>query len=442
MARIFCIQHSTAARFGMTLACLLLTLGNLPAPAQTGSSKQPPTQESLTRNSQVTPPAVVASADVTGAVAADGDGPSSATTFLHEVVIRTDATAVTRRGRVLVAAQDGGLLFEDRSGRILTLTPDRLVTHRQLPEPFSPLSAPEQQQYLQQLTNDDFQILMTDHYILCSGASAAYNEFCGQLLELVYAEFFRFFAETKAIPLRVPGTRLPVIILPTQTEFEAFASVQHPETSFEGVPGYYSVRENLVLLVDLTSDPNVNSSSAIRRKLASMPRQAATVVHEAVHQLAFNTGVQVRMADNPVWLSEGLAVWFEPISARSPFLWSRPGLVNPVHHPAISRMAATSGLPIALRDLLRSDQPFLDPTRSTQAYAECWGLTTYLIRNEREGFDRLLQSVSQRKPLVPLSPEEREQEFAATIGRSSDEIERVMVPYIARLRAPREGPAR
>ncbi len=36
-----------------------------------------------------------------------------------------------------------------------------------------------------------------------------------------------------------------------------------------------------------------------------------TIVHEAVHQLAFNTGVHERLADNPQWIVEGLATMFE-----------------------------------------------------------------------------------------------------------------------------------
>ena len=37
----------------------------------------------------------------------------------------------------------------------------------------------------------------------------------------------------------------------------------------------------------------------------------ATIVHEATHQIAFNCGMQQRYADIPLWLCEGMAVYFE-----------------------------------------------------------------------------------------------------------------------------------
>src|SRR5690349_23883131 len=81
--------------------------------------------------------------------------------------------------------------------------------------------------------------------------------------------------------------------------------------------GYYSARTNRVALYDLSADETAGplgdaaSRDEVTRRLSKFPSSVATVVHEAVHQLAFNTGLQVRYADNPMWVSEGLAMYFE-----------------------------------------------------------------------------------------------------------------------------------
>ena len=50
-------------------------------------------------------------------------------------------------------------------------------------------------------------------------------------------------------------------------------------------------------------------------------RNVATIIHEATHQLAYNSGMQRRYADNPMWVSEGLATaWLVTVFA---WWWAR-----------------------------------------------------------------------------------------------------------------------
>lgn len=356
---------------------------------------------------------------------------------MWQVVFKEGEGTVSRAGRILLESQDGGILFEDRGGRIYNLTPAVQISRNKTAEPFLRFSADELAESLQQQTGPAYHVHQTPHYVICSNASPGYSEFVGQLLDQLYAEFFEFFADSTSINLKRPDGRLPILIHSTAQQFQEFAKRQHPEISFEDTPGYYSVRDNLVLLLDLTGDSRISSTTAIRRKLSSMPRQVSTLVHEAVHQLAFNSGLQVRMADNPLWLSEGIAVWFETASPRSRFLWSKPGVVSPVHQPMFPAFQQADRLPLSLTTLIGSDSGFLNAEQSAAAYALSWGLTTYLIRQERRGFDNLLMSVSARKPLIPMSAADRILEFEQAVGKSIDEIERAMVPFIARLRVPR-----
>ena len=54
----------------------------------------------------------------------------------------------------------------------------------------------------------------------------------------------------------------------------------------------------------------------------------ATIIHEATHQIAFNCGLQTRFADIPLWVSEGIAVYFETPDLTNSKGWKEIGAVN------------------------------------------------------------------------------------------------------------------
>jgi hypothetical protein len=372
---------------------------------------------------------------VTGKEAGFSDEPKSSG-LVTQLVIKGPSGPLEVSGQVLVEAQDGGVLLEERNGRIRQLTPAVIESKTPSDVPFSAMSNDELGNDLLSQVQAGFEIHQTDHYVICSNSAEEYAEFVGKLLEKVFDQYFEFMGEQE-IAVRQPAGRLPVIILQSEAEFKEFAAAQHPETSFEDTPGYYSLRDNQMLLMDLTRDRSLRSSTAIRKRLSDQPLQVATMVHEAIHQLSFNTGLQVRMADNPVWLSEGLALYFEPIAPRSANLWTRPGLVSGRHHPVFVQHSENGATEIPLRDLLSVDKAFLSADTMATAYAESWGLTSYLFRQQKDGMKKYLTKISQRKPLQRVSPEERVAEFQEAFGKSPDEIERETVSFVRRLRPAR-----
>src|SRR4029078_11637531 len=60
-------------------------------------------------------------------------------------------------------------------------------------------------------------------------------------------------------------------------------------------------------------------------------RTVATIIHEATHQLAYNSGLEARFADNPFWVSEGIALYFETPDLQSSKGWKKIGGVNRVN---------------------------------------------------------------------------------------------------------------
>ena len=363
------------------------------------------------------------------------DEPAGSAT-LTTVVIRGNDGSYELSGRIVMETQNGQVLIEERNGRIQQLNPAMIESRTASESPFLPMTDDELGADLLSKVPPGFEIHQTDHYVVCSNCSEEYAQFVGKLLEKVFDQYFQFMDEQEII-VRQPGAKLPVIILQSEAEFKEFATAQHPEISFEDTPGYYSLRDNQMLLMDLTRDRSLPSLTAIRKRLADQPLQVATMVHEAVHQLAFNTGLQIRMADNPVWLSEGLALYFEPIAPRSATLWTRPGLVSSRHHPVFVRHSENGTTEIRLRELVSVDKTFLSGDSVATAYAESWGLTSYLFRQQKDGMKKYLTKIARRKPLQRVSPEERVAEFQEAFGKSPDEIERETVSFVRRLRPPR-----
>ena len=339
-------------------------------------------------------------------------------------------------GRVVAEIPNSALLLEEPNGQLHQIPTRQIKSREDAQKQFVPLTSSELATDLLLQVPAGFEITETEHYLICSNSAAEYVEFCGKLLELVFDQYFRFMADQK-IEVTQPTRRLPIVVFASASEFQSFAARQHPEISFADTPGYYSVSENQTLLLDLTGDRSIRSAPTIRKRLAERPFQVATVVHEAVHQLAFNSGLQVRMADNPLWFSEGLAMYFETTSVRSSLLWNRPGLVNPRHQPGFMKLLEANQVSGGMNTLIESDSAFLNAAEMPVAYPKAWAFTHYLMREEKTGMQKFLHNLTQRKPMVGLTAEERTQEFLTAFGKLPDEMEQELVSYIRRQRVPR-----
>jgi hypothetical protein len=355
---------------------------------------------------------------------------------LVEWTVATETGTDRVVGRQIAVGQDGTVLVEDRAGRLRMLRSATIRQQQPMGRRWEPFSDMELAQLLLAETGDEFTVTQTEHYLIVANSNEDYAEFCGKLLEKVYSEYAKLMQQLE-VPVQFSEQTLPVLIFASTSEFQAHAERMHPEVSFDDTPGFYSVRENQVLLQDLTRDRGLKGSAAIRKKLADQPLQVATIVHEAVHQLAFNSGVQVRLADNPVWFSEGLALCFEQTTPRTPLLWTRPNLVNARHHSEFVRLAGNSTAFIPFEELIQHDRFFQQSEAAAAAYAESWGLTTWLIRERPKQLAAWIGRLRQLSPLQPVTPAERTEMFIETIGISPEHAAPAVIAEVRKLRAPR-----
>jgi hypothetical protein len=158
-------------------------------------------------------------------------------------------------------------------------------------------------------------------------------------------------------------------------------------------------------------------------------RTVATIVHEATHQLAFNSGLQVRLADIPFWVSEGIAIYFETPDLESTKGWRNIGGVNQVNLFNFRKSLPTRPAG-SLELLLCDDKRFRDPATATNCYSEAWALNYFLLRTRGEAYVKYLKLLAQQQPLGTVEREERLKQFKQHFGDDLSALEAEFLRYM------------
>ena len=350
-----------------------------------------------------------------------------------------DGEAQTIQGRLLVEAADGGVLIETRDGRFWSITPDQLVKRKPTDASFQRLTSEQLGQRLlpeakTRLPDQQFEVVKTKHYVICTSAGRKYAEWCGELLERLFRAFLLHWKQKK-VELSEPAHPLPIVILANRQQFAQYATADEGPSAAES-QGYYSIKSNRVVLFDLTATSQsapAKSTAEINRKIAASPFNVATVVHEATHQIAFNSGMHTRMADNPLWVTEGMAMYFETPDLRSRSGWRTIGKPNRVRSnqlkDAIRKKRRSSEL---FTSILSEDKPFLDAKNAADSYAEAWALTYFVIKTRREQYSKYIKRLQEKKRLFWDKPEDRLREFEECFEAQAADIEKEYLRYMRR----------
>jgi hypothetical protein len=358
---------------------------------------------------------------------------------LETATLRRDGRTIEVPGKLLVEAQDGGLLMLARDGVLWAIQPDEKVSLRRDDRPFEPLSSEELAEKLLAELPEGFEVHRTAHYLILHDTSRSYAYWCGSLFERLYGAF-RNFWERKGMELSEPEFPLVAIVFAEKRMYADFCEDEVGEAA-ASILGYFSLRTNRMNMYDLTGiekltrlhdrEPNL---AAIDRILArrDAQRTVATIVHEATHQIAFNSGLHARYSDCPVWLSEGVAMYFETPDLGSSKGWRTIGAVNRPRlvqfRKYLPRRPADS-----LRTLLTDDDRFRNSRLSLDAYAEAWALTYFLLRTRTEEYLDYLTVVSEKKPLHWDTPQTRIEEFEEHFG-DWESVDKAFVRYVQRMR--------
>lgn len=336
----------------------------------------------------------------------------------------------------------------------------------------------------------DFLRTETRAFVVLSDAPTSWTRRQAEVLERARHQFDRFTArlrtrdEDQALvhPL---ASKLVCVLFQNHDDFRAFAA-REDQVQALWVAGYYSARANRVVFYNdetsadyqqarATIEANeeklrtwqaqaesarkhgpsekavmleravAEAETTVKAQRQRLERQSVSfgtskTIHEAIHLLAFNTGLQRRDASYPFWVSEGLATTFEASDTDGSFGPGREGSKSNLSmwrdraaqlktradagelewEPMstwIDRVAHHGGL---------GGQPEIDPERAAlgveASYARAAMLFDWLVRYRRAELSKYLVDLVAR-PIMNPRPGEHAQRFIEHFG-DPDSIER------------------
>lgn len=358
---------------------------------------------------------------------------------VDHVTFRRDGKEMKVAGRLVVMAQDGGLLLLARDGTLWAIPPEQLVAHTSDDVAFAPLSREVVADRLLAELPAGFSVHYTANYVILYDTSRAYAQWCGGLFERLYRAFNNYWSR-RGFKLTEPEFPMVAIVFADRAAYAKFAR-DELGNAVGSVVGYFSLRTNRMTMYDLTGvemqshHTGTRGLSAQIDRILAQPdavRTVATIVHEATHQIAFNCGLHQRYSDCPVWFSEGIAVYFETPDLRNSKGWRGIGKLNASRMDQFAIYFARRPAN-ALETLVANDQRFRNTKQSLNAYAEAWALTYFLIRQRPKQYIAYLKVLSEKSPLVYDGPETRLEEFRAAFG-DLDKLDTEFIRYMRRIR--------
>ncbi len=245
-------------------------------------------------------------------------------------------------------------------------------------------------------------------------------------IALDYSKHFR----ALGFQVRMPGSPLIVVVFRDDRSFNKFFHLPSFEAGKKGLPaqlvgGIYERRTNMLHVFDWRSVGIPHSGRL------NMP----SLVHEATHQLSFNTGLLNREGDTPLCIVEGLGTYGESRDLIGPSDFGRRNWERLRDLGRIRRR-----LPwIPMRELFSddavlrvSDDAVLRAGKADRvvlAYAESWLLVYYLLKDQEvlPRFRLYLKDIQTRRTA------DRRIADAQTHLGDLDQLDRVLRGYAVRV---------
>jgi hypothetical protein len=212
-----------------------------------------------------------------------------------------------------------------------------------------------------------FRSTVTDHYLGIGDAPDDHRAEALQLCARLAAAYKSHFQD-KGFAVEFPPKPLTVVILKDQASYAAFLGIKPGDA----VGGHYEPDTNRLVIFDFQPGGGPTTTVDPRRI------NTFTLIHEATHQLTFNTGLLSRRGDVPVAVSEGLAMYAE--------LWRGDSrtVLGMINRPRLEVVFNKNANPpqewIPLERLLTEDALFQDAATKQLAYAEGWVFVHYALK--------------------------------------------------------------
>lgn len=309
---------------------------------------------------------------------------------------------------------------------------------------------------LQGKLGEGFKTYRSRSYLVLSDAPDDWTRSRITLLERAREQYFRDI-DRLGVPIHPHAHRLVCVFFGQHADYLAFAQ-QHDGFDAAWTAGYYSMGHNAIIVHDDRTSPSlfrvmrelaeyearINELSTQsneanrdgRYEQAKLLRDAANdlndnlikerqriekqvlrfgvakVLHEAIHLLAFNTGLQDRRSSYPLWVSEGLAASFEAESTTSQFGFA---FAFEPREQELERLVLRDELPSLEKLVVLDDNTGLQAYTARPLYAMAYGLFKELHRTQRDELAAFLSELADL-PAGEQSPEEHLDRFERHFG--------------------------
>lgn len=323
-----------------------------------------------------------------------------------------------------VARDDRMCWLQSSDGRLTQLSLQDVTSFRKVSPSFRSITVVEAREQLARELGRRFEVAAAGQYVVAApqGKARAYAD----LLDGVHRSFTTFFSR-RSFGLTQPEFPLMAVVYPDEAAFAEYCRADGTRYA-PGLKGYYNPETNRIVLFDdgttvAAGEPRPDEDSSGTDSLTGAgeaDRTFATIqadlrdtlIHEATHQLAFNTGLHPRLGENPRWVVEGLAMIFEQEMGGASGRYTQAARINGERYEWFMQRARPRMT--AVQEFVQNDRPFSSSV--LDAYSEAWALTFYLSERRSADFAAYLQRIRARDSLSAYPAEERLADFQKSFG--------------------------
>lgn len=350
-----------------------------------------------------------------------------------------------------------------------------LIYDREVPIAQNSNAADELKKDLDGRFKQDFNIWNTSHFMIAYDTTNTFARERGASLEKAYQSFMYWFNMKRLRP-ELLKERLPIVLFQQRAHYLQYAK-QVDGDELAWTAGYYSQRTNRATFYDDSTGDlaekagdqvdeakgkvsqlsmaienarrsgNLQTAAQLSRERDELNRQinlyqnrvgnsinkinTLKTVHEAIHQLAFNTGIQKRLVSYPLWLAEGIACSFE---ADDPHGARGPGTINPYRLFVLRKLAKEGGGLLSWQQIIIGPGRKFDDTTIEKHYAQSWVLFHYLYKFKRAELEELLVEYNEMPIMKPV---DHIKVFKDVIKMDPDDLDEKIAKYVNGLPSPK-----
>lgn len=307
--------------------------------------------------------------------------------------LRMDVNGQRREGTAI--RWTGGqvqMLYRDGATEVLNRSQARNV--KKLSRGFRSYSSATMRDMLMREFGTGWDVSSTDHYLVVHpmGDTASW----APRFEMLYREMMAYFS-VRDVDMHEPKFPMVAVIMPNEKMFQKYARSQGINLG-PGYLGFYVSDTNRILMYNAGGSSNIE-----------------TVIHEAAHQTAFNTGIHNRFSPPPRWICEGIGTLFEAPGVYSSSKYrSRRDRINRGQYAAYRHFFPDGPGEEKLARLIADDRYFMSNT--DEAYALAWALTFMFTELETGELSNYLKRTSSGAAFTDASQQKMVSDFNSSFG--------------------------